>query len=76
MVFGAGFADADDVVAHELTHGVTDYTSQLFYAFQSGAINEAFSDIMGEFMDQANGRGTDNATTKWQIGEDLPASSA
>jgi len=73
MVFGAGFADADDVVGHELTHGVTDFTSQLFYAFQSGAINEAFSDIMGEFMDQTNGRGTDTPATKWQIGEDLPA---
>jgi Zn-dependent metalloprotease len=73
MVFGSGFADADDVVGHELTHGVTDFTSQLFYAFQSGAINEAFSDIMGEFMDQTNGRGTDTPATKWQIGEDLPA---
>jgi Zn-dependent metalloprotease len=71
MVFGAGYA-TDDVVGHELTHGVTDFTSQLFYAFQSGAINEALSDIMGEFIDQTNGKGTDNATTKWQIGEDLP----
>ena len=36
-----------DVVAHELTHGVTDYSSQLVYANESGALNEAFSDIMG-----------------------------
>ena len=36
-----------DVVAHELTHGVTDYSSQLIYANESGALNEAFSDIMG-----------------------------
>lgn len=35
-----------DVVAHELSHGVTDYTSQLVYEGQSGALNEAFSDIM------------------------------
>jgi thermolysin len=35
-----------DVVAHELMHGVTDYTSQLIYQGQSGALNEAFSDIM------------------------------
>jgi len=36
-----------DVVAHELTHGVTDYTSRLNYRDESGALNEAFSDIMG-----------------------------
>jgi bacillolysin len=35
-----------DVVAHELTHGVTDYSSQLIYSGESGALNEAFSDIM------------------------------
>lgn len=36
-----------DVVAHELTHGVTDYTSNLIYRNESGALNEAFSDMMG-----------------------------
>ena len=36
-----------DVVAHELTHGVTDYSSQLIYRNEPGALNEAFSDIMG-----------------------------
>ncbi len=36
-----------DVVAHELTHGVTDYTSRLIYDEESGALNEAFSDVMG-----------------------------
>jgi len=36
-----------DVVGHELTHGVTDYTSQLDYQDEPGALNEAFSDIMG-----------------------------
>jgi thermolysin len=36
-----------DVVAHELAHGVTDYSSKLIYANESGALNEAFSDIMG-----------------------------
>jgi bacillolysin len=35
-----------DVVGHELTHGVTDYTSRLIYQNESGALNEAFSDIM------------------------------
>jgi thermolysin len=35
-----------DVVAHELTHGITDYTSQLIYWDHSGALSEAFSDVM------------------------------
>lgn len=36
-----------DVIAHELTHGVTEYTSDLIYFAQSGALNESFSDIFG-----------------------------
>ena len=40
-------AGALDIVAHELTHGVTDYSSQLIYQGEPGALNEAFSDIMG-----------------------------
>jgi thermolysin len=40
-------AGALDIVAHELTHGVTDYSSRLIYEGESGALNEAFSDIMG-----------------------------
>jgi bacillolysin len=36
-----------DIVAHELTHGVTDYSSSLVYRNESGALNEAFSDMMG-----------------------------
>ena len=72
MVYGAGFASADDVVAHELTHGVTERTSGLFYFFQSGAINESISDIFGEFIDLTNGVGNDSAAVRWQLGEDLP----
>lgn len=34
-----------DVVAHELTHGVTDYTSKLVYGGESGALNESASDV-------------------------------
>lgn len=74
MVYGAGFASADDVVGHELTHGVTENESRLFYFWQSGAINESFSDVWGEFVDLSNGKGTDTSGTRWQIGEDLPAS--
>jgi bacillolysin len=41
------FAGSLDVVAHELTHGVTAYSSNLIYLNESGALNEAFSDMMG-----------------------------
>jgi Zn-dependent metalloprotease len=73
MTYGAGFAAADDVVAHELTHGLTDFTSHLFYYYQSGAINESLSDVFGELIDQADGRGDDSDGVRWLIGEDLPA---
>jgi bacillolysin len=72
MVYGDGFASADDVVGHELTHGVTDFSAHLFYYYQSGAINESLSDVMGEFIDQTNGEGDDSAGVKWELGEDLP----
>jgi bacillolysin len=71
MVYGAGFA-VDDVVGHELAHGFTDFTSNLFYYYQSGAINESLSDIWGEFVDQTNNSGTDTPAVKWLIGEDIP----
>jgi thermolysin len=51
---------AIDVVGHELTHGVTEFTSNLIYRNESGALNEAFSDIMGasiEFFFQPAGSG-------------------
>ncbi len=66
-----------DVVAHELTHGVTDYTSNLVYQDESGALNEAFSDMMGnsrEFFAQANGSDP-IVTADWHIGEDVYISS-
>ncbi|MEQ1728409.1 MAG: M4 family metallopeptidase, partial [Vicinamibacterales bacterium] len=73
MVYGdaAGFARADDVVGHEITHGVTQATSNLLYRNQSGAINESFSDIWGEFIDQTNGRGNDRQIDRWYLGEDI-----
>ena len=36
-----------DVVAHEVAHGFTTYTSGLVYSSQSGGMNEAFSDMAG-----------------------------
>jgi hypothetical protein len=50
---------ADDVVAHEWAHAYTEYTDNLIYSYQPGALNEAMSDIWGEVIDQINGTGTD-----------------
>src|SRR5262245_10183170 len=75
MVFGEGFASADDVVGHELTHGVTQHTSNLLYYFQSGAMNESISDAIRELLDQSYAgppTGDDSAGAKWLLGEDLP----
>jgi bacillolysin len=69
MVYGEG-VDTDDVVGHELTHGVTQYESGLFYYYQSGAINESLSDVFGELIDLTNGRGNDSANVRWDVAED------
>jgi len=54
MVYGDGdniiFADFTgdlSVICHEISHGVTQSTSNLRYWYESGSLNEAFSDIMG-----------------------------
>ncbi|OWY71218.1 hypothetical protein B7486_11495 [cyanobacterium TDX16] len=54
MVFCPGTV-TDDIVGHELTHGVTEFTAGLIYQNQSGQINEAMSDIFGELIDLFNG---------------------
>jgi hypothetical protein len=72
MRFGQGFSAADDVVGHELAHGVTEHESNLIYWNEAGAINESLSDIFGELVDQTNSGGTDTPATRWQMGEDVP----
>ena len=72
MTYGNGFAAADDVVAHELTHGVTENSSRLVYSYQSGALNESFSDIFGEAVDLTNTGGNDGNGVRWDMGEDIP----
>jgi Zn-dependent metalloprotease len=62
MKFGDGYAASLDVTAHELTHAITDRTADLEYRCQSGALNEAMSDIFASNVD----------TDDWEIGEDLP----
>jgi Zn-dependent metalloprotease len=61
-----------DIVAHELTHGVTDFTSRLIYQGESGALNESFSDILAvgaEFFHQPPGDGPLHAD--YILGEDV-----
>lgn len=72
VAFGQGFASADDVVGHELTHAVVDHTSNLFPYYQAGAIDESIADTLGELFDQTNGRGTDTKAVRWRFGEDTP----
>lgn len=64
-----------DVIAHELTHGVTEFTADLAYMDQSGALNESFSDIFGIIIknwDATNPTtGGDVSTWNWEIGSGL-----
>lgn len=56
-----------DVVGHEFMHGVTDFTADLVYRDESGALNESFSDIFGaavEFFAHPE-------SGDWDIGEDF-----
>jgi len=71
MFYGQGFASADDVVGHEMTHGVISHHADLFYWGQSGAINESLADVMGEIVDHRH-RGPGDSPHSWTIGEDLP----
>jgi Zn-dependent metalloprotease len=50
---------SDDVVAHEWGHAYTQFTHNLIYQWQPGALNESYSDIWGELVDLINGEGTD-----------------
>ncbi|MFG1624129.1 M4 family metallopeptidase [Kribbella sp. NPDC049227] len=77
MVFGdgdgeifGGFTESVDVTGHELTHGVTQYTANLAYEGQSGALNESISDVFGSLAKQHNlGQSTEEAD--WLIGAGL-----
>ncbi|MEU0964916.1 M4 family metallopeptidase [Streptomyces sp. NPDC005917] len=79
MVFGDGdgqiftdFTSSIDVIGHELTHGVTQYTANLEYYGQSGALNESVSDVFGSLIKQHSlGQTADQAD--WLIGEGLLA---
>jgi len=77
MTFGDGdgvifssFAASLDVVAHELTHGVTQFTCALEYHDQPGALNEHLSDVFGSVIQQA-ALGQDAGTADWLIGDEI-----
>lgn len=56
-----------DICGHEITHGITEFTSALVYSFESGAMNEGFSDIFGTAI-EAYARPANN---DWLIGGDF-----
>jgi len=73
MLYGMGdgtnyndFASSLDVVAHEITHGITSNTAGLIYSSESGALNESYSDVFGKLVQFRTGSGRD-----WKIGRDL-----
>lgn len=73
MVYGDGdgstfipLSGSVDVVAHELTHAVTDTSSDLIYQNESGALNEAISDIFGTLVEFYA-----NSNPDYEIGEDI-----
>ncbi|MDX8345055.1 M4 family metallopeptidase [Rossellomorea sp. YZS02] len=73
MVYGDGdgstfvsLSGGLDVIAHELTHAVTDTTADLIYQNESGAINESMSDIFGTLVEFDANNNPD-----WEIGEDI-----
>ncbi len=53
-VFCAGLT-IDDIVGHELTHGLVDHTARLIYQNQPGQLNESYADVFGELIDLFNG---------------------
>lgn len=75
MTFGDGdgvnfqkFVHALDVTGHELAHGVVQYTANLEYRNQSGALNEHFADVFGTSVKQWAAKETEK-TANWLMGE-------
>ncbi len=62
-----------DIVVHELTHGLTQNTANLVYAYESGALNESFSDIFATVIEYyvAKELFADPSCANWYIGEQV-----
>jgi len=70
MTFGDGNSSVAplvsiDIVGHEITHGLTSNTADLDYSYESGAMNEAYSDIFGTAIEHYG------KTGNWTLGEDI-----
>lgn len=77
MVYGDGdgklfvdFTEGNDVIGHELTHGVTQYTLELGYTDDAGGLNESLSDCFGSMFRQWEAKQT-SQTADWLIGSDI-----
>ena len=76
IFLGKTFDHADDVIAHELAHGVTfalAFSSPMAENSETAALSEATSDIFGEAMDQLSVLPGEIADPAWRIGEDVKA---
>ena len=77
MTYGDGdgkvfldFTLGDDVIGHELTHGVTQHSLALVYSGEAGGLNESMSDVFGSMFRQWEKNQT-TATADWLIGSDI-----
>ena len=77
MAYGDGdgevfqcFTRSLDVVAHELTHGVQAFTSNLAYRGQSGALNEHFADVFGVLVRQWRRKESADEAS-WLVGAEI-----
>lgn len=57
-----------DIAGHEMTHGVVQYSANLTYANESGALNESMADVFGAMVESYSRGGVVNGDT-WKIGE-------
>lgn len=77
MTYGDGdgsifidFTTSNDVIGHELTHGVTQFTAGLSYSNQAGGLNESMSDVFGSMFRQWQAN-QDVKKADWLIGKDI-----
>jgi Zn-dependent metalloprotease len=77
MTYGDGdgaifldFTKSTDVIGHELTHGVTQYSARLAYTNQAGGLNESMSDVFGSMFRQWRAKQS-AAKADWLIGKDI-----
>ena len=77
MLYGDGdghifidFTNGNDVIGHELTHGVTQHSLQLNYSGDAGGLNESISDCFGSMFRQWEKK-QDVKAADWLIGHDI-----